>query len=461
VKRLLSQKPSVGLNRAVLIGINHYYLDDAIGNLNFCVDDVNGLDEVLTDELRGNFSTITLQSGNLDTKLLPNRSNILAMIKLLANNSEENDTILVYFAGHGFEQDGVNYLLPADARIDVLSETAITIKWIKDTLSKSLAKKKLLVIDACHAGSKLGRSSSISMSRSFQEELFQQSEGFAILSSCKIDQLSYDFEEKKHGAFSFFLLEGLQGSADDNEDNIITVPDANKYVSTKMREWCIKRGLQQNPTFSYNVSGDFIFVRVPFKNPLSFTFDAILEKAVDRSGAEEAKICEILDDIAFSSYEEIASDNTPTEQLTALVLQEENQERKIEKTKLFLKEFSSKRFSTKFATESLMTIVNKCLELKEIKKWIKQEEGIRKFLIVEFISSYNFNIAGTIAQIIEKLLPVLSDDEILEIVRNIKDNDQVTTSFKARSSLISIVDSCKSILPYKEYMALRSSILGS
>ena len=170
MKILSSLGQNVGQKRAVLIGINHYYLDNAIGNLNFCVNDVMGLDEVLSDELRGNFSTITLCSGNTDNKLLPNRSNILAMIKLLANNSMENDTILVYFAGHGFEQEGANYLLPGDARIDVLSDTAITIKWIKDTLSKSLAKKKLLVIDACHAGARLGRSASKPMSRSFQEE---------------------------------------------------------------------------------------------------------------------------------------------------------------------------------------------------------------------------------------------------------------------------------------------------
>jgi hypothetical protein len=347
----------VGRKTALLIGINHYYLDDAIGNLNFCVNDVMGLDEVLSDELRGNFSTLSLYSGNSDSKLLPNRSNILAMIKLLANNSEESDTILVYFAGHGFEKEGVNYLLPADARIDVLSETAIPLKWIKDTLSKSLAKKKLLIIDACHAGARLGRSSSTPMSRSFLEELFQQSEGFAILSSCKIDQVSYDFAEKNHGAFSYFLLEGLRGSADDNQDNIITVPDANKYVSTKMHEWCIENGLQQNPTISYNVAGDFIFVRVPLKHAISFTFNAELEEAAGKYEVEEkAKICDILDDIAFSSFEEITSDNISNEQLTVLILDEQNPERKIEKVKLFLKEVSTKRFSTKFATEKLMTL---------------------------------------------------------------------------------------------------------
>ena len=294
----------VGEKRAILIGIDHYYLDASIGNLNFCVNDVKELESILSNEQRGNFSTVMLCSGNADDKFLPNRSNILAMIKLLANNSEENDTILVYFAGHGFEQEGANYLLPADARIDVLSDTAITLKWIKDTLSKSPAKKKLLVIDACHAGVKLGRSASQPMSRSFQEELSQESEGFAILSSCMMEQVSYDYAEKKHGAFSYFLLEGLNGAADDNKDDIITVPDANKYVSLKMREWSLQTGLQQKPTFYYHVTGDFIFVSVPSKlslgasvsPPIAITVKA---KITDKRTKEDAKICEILDDISF------------------------------------------------------------------------------------------------------------------------------------------------------------------
>ena len=222
----------------------------------------------------------------------------------------------------------------------------------------------------------------------------------------------------------------LHKRADDNQDNIITVPDANKYVSAKMHEWCIKTGLPQNPTFSYNVAGDFVFVKVPFKSAASLPSSVVIKEAVGKSKTDEAKICDILDDIAFSSYEEITSDNTPTEQLTALILHEENHERKIEKAKLFLKEVSTKRFSTKFATEEFMTIVNKCLEFQEIKKWIKEEDGIRKFLIVEFINSYNFDYAGTMVQIIEKLLPALSDDEILGMVQNIKGNDQIKASFK-------------------------------
>ena len=132
-----------GQRRALLVGINNYYLDDHIGNLQYCVNDVVELDEILSDNQRGNFSSSgLLQSQSDDVKRSPTRSNIMSLTKLLAKNSDSNDTILFYFAGHGFEKEDINYLLPADACINILSDTAIPIAWIKKTLS-----------DACmHAG---------------------------------------------------------------------------------------------------------------------------------------------------------------------------------------------------------------------------------------------------------------------------------------------------------------------
>ena len=451
---------TVGRKMAVLIGINHY-LDGSIGNLNFCVNDVEELDSILTNENRGNFSTITLYSGHQDAKLLPNRSNILAAIKLLENNSEKRDTILVYFAGHGFEEKGKNYLLPADARIDVLSETAITLSWIKDTLTKSLAKKKLLVIDACHAGAKLGRATSITMSRSFQEELCEESEGFAVLSSCKIEQVSYDYPEKAHGAFSYFLLEGLKGAADDNNDNVITVPDCNRYVASKMREWSLKTGLQQNPTFSYHVAGDFVFVKVPQESVAEIAPKVSVKEAAKTQKTGIERICELVDDLSFASYEEISENSSAYDELSELIVQEPTPFDKVEKAKVFLKALSEVRFASKYAKEPLMNTVSKCLQMKDVKKWLFGEERIRKFLIIEFVNSYNFDIAGTMARIIEQLLPVFSDQEILYIVHKIRGNDQILASFKARSPLISIVDSCKGLMSFDEYTELRRNILGS
>jgi len=459
-KALSNHARELGEKRALLVGINHYYLDDAIGNLKYCVNDVVELNRILSDSLRGNFTTQPLHSDIEDKKLTPTRSNIMSMLKLLSSNSEQNDTVLFYFAGHGFEQDGVNYLLPADARLNVLSETAIALRWVKKTLSESLAKKKFIIIDACHAGSRLGRSLSIPMTKSFEEEMFSESEGLAILSSCRFGQVSYDFPEKNHGAFSYFLLEGLQGSADVDSDHIVTVPDVNKYVSTEMHKWCLKMQLEQNPTFVYNVSGDFLFVRVPYEGK-----EQVLEPAITGEPSEIVEkdegeaIRSVLEDISFLSDDDVYSDNILFDQLKNMIVHEDKPEKKTGKSKLFLKQFIATRFSSSLAQDRLMNIVEIITELREIKKWIRNEPVIKQFLILEFLTSNNFDYAGTMAHIINNLIPIFSDDELTEIINGIEKNDQITSSFKARRYLISIIDSCKTILPLEKYKQLKSTFL--
>ncbi len=66
-----------GQRRALLVGINHY-LDDFIGNLHYCVNDITERNEVLSDNVRGNFTTQPLYSEISERKFIPTRSNIMS-----------------------------------------------------------------------------------------------------------------------------------------------------------------------------------------------------------------------------------------------------------------------------------------------------------------------------------------------------------------------------------------------
>ena len=439
---------TVGHKRALLIGINHYYLDDTIGNLHYCVNDVVELDEILSDKLRGDFSTQLLHSEIGDVKRLPTRSNIMSWTSLLASNSESNDSVLLYFAGHGFEQEGVNYLLPADSRCNVLSDTAIPLRWVKETLSKSLARKKFMIIDSCHSGSTIGRSQSVPLTRSFHQEMFSEAEGFAILSSCKIGQVSYDYPEKNHGAFSYYLLEGLRGSADSDGDCIITVPDANNYVSKKLHEWSLSREVQQDPTFYYRVSGDFIFVRIPVQESIELNSKSVVTAEIPES---EDKIAKILEELSFMSFEEVQSQTQLFDELRAYLFSGD----KAKKGKTFLTRLFETRFSDSTAKSRLMPMVADVTDLKEIKKWLRNKPLMRQYFIIEFVTSGNFDYAGIMAHITANMLPVLTNDELQEIIDAIEKNDQINCSFKARSHLWSIIDAVKSIIPIERYRKLR------
>jgi uncharacterized caspase-like protein len=98
------------------------------------------------------------------------------------------------------------------------------------------------------------------MSEQFIQRVFEQSEGLAILASCKQGELSYERDEKDLSAFSHFLLEGLSGAADKDGKKFVTVQDVSRYVENGVTEWAAGRYKQQTPTLKYEVAGDIILV---------------------------------------------------------------------------------------------------------------------------------------------------------------------------------------------------------
>jgi len=446
--------------RALLVGVNHYYLDTGISNLQYCVNDVTAIDKILSDSLRGNFTTQMLHSGMGNKRFEPNRSNIMSMISLLSSNSQINDTILFYFAGHGHEESGVNYLLPGDSRSNVLVETAIPIRWIKEIFSKSLAKRKILIIDACHAGSSIGRAGPSPMSLSFKDELFRGSEGFAILSSCDLEEFSYDWPEMNHGVFSYFLLRGLEGSADYDKDGAITIPDLNRFVSSKIREWSLDRGVQQTPNFLYNVSGDILLVRVPYEDAVDLKSILYVQQTKESIDELSKMISSTFEELSFMSDEDIDENKHLLANLHNEIFSEQNIEKRAELGSRFIDETFMRRFSSSLVKYYAMDTVAKITEMKEVKKWLRDKPLIRRSIILEFVASGSFDYAGTMAFIIRNLVPIFTDEELKRIIEAIENNDQIRYSFKARGFVISIIDSCKTLIDIEKLEKLMKVLRG-
>lgn len=61
----------------------------------------------------------------------------------------EYDVGLFYFAGHGFEYQGENYLCPIDSKINNLKETNINISGIVNEISKDRTFVGIVILDCC------------------------------------------------------------------------------------------------------------------------------------------------------------------------------------------------------------------------------------------------------------------------------------------------------------------------
>ena len=78
-------------------------------------------------------------------------SDFRRVVREFSETSRDSDIAVVYYAGHGIEVDGANYLIPADARLlsdfDVEDETVSLDRVIRAL--DSVKRLKLIILDAC------------------------------------------------------------------------------------------------------------------------------------------------------------------------------------------------------------------------------------------------------------------------------------------------------------------------
>jgi uncharacterized caspase-like protein len=79
------------------------------------------------------------------------REKLIEALRSFAHEAEKADWALVYYAGHGIEVNGVNYLIPVDAKLavdrDVQFET-VPLEQVM-TAVEGARKLKLVILDAC------------------------------------------------------------------------------------------------------------------------------------------------------------------------------------------------------------------------------------------------------------------------------------------------------------------------
>jgi hypothetical protein len=207
------------------------------------------MEKALNSRREGFSSTesILLTDDQLDD-LRPTRANIIENITRLCDTATGEDTFILHFSGHGMVgQDGNCYLLPLDTSSVSLEETAIPWNWIRDKADKSRAKRKILIVDACHSGAGKDPLTSVQRSAQVIEELSKTTEGFVCIASCSGGQLSYESPELKQGIFSHFLVDGILGAADPLGQGIIEVENLFKYVRERTQRYAGKLGVKQEP----------------------------------------------------------------------------------------------------------------------------------------------------------------------------------------------------------------------
>lgn len=244
---------------ALVIGINKYR---EWPRLDYAVDDAKSVREMLIDKFGFPASRITLLTDEEAT--LQNMKNALSTI---ADKSDKNDRVLIYFSGHGQTLDlkgggQMGFLIPVEGstKDNKLYATCLPMADVKTLSSLIPAKHILFLVDACYSG--LAASTQRGLPRETKLYLKQitTAKGRQIITAGGKGEESEENPEWGHGAFTYKLLEGLdKGLADQDGDGIITSTELAGYLKSRVAQISHNK---QTPQFKFltDDEGEFVFI---------------------------------------------------------------------------------------------------------------------------------------------------------------------------------------------------------
>jgi uncharacterized caspase-like protein len=239
VKEIVEKAPSELKVWALVIGVSSY---DHMPVLRYTDDDAYRMYAFLKSPEGGAIDDAHIKVM-IDEEAT--KEGIIKNMKALYGKAGPNDLVMMYFSGHGLkgaflpiDYDGYNNKLDHEE--------------INEIFKQSPAKYKLVIADACHSGSLFAmRDASAKNALAFYyESLAQAQSGTALIMSSKSEETSLESSGLRQGVFSHFLIRGLKGEADTDENNIVTVKELYDYINKNVQDYT---GRRQSPV----IQGDY------------------------------------------------------------------------------------------------------------------------------------------------------------------------------------------------------------
>jgi uncharacterized caspase-like protein len=259
---------------AVIVGVGRYE-SPAIPSLRYSVADAESMYKVLIDSGEYKKENVLLLTDRTERK--PTLRNLkYALGTFLARAAGKDDTVIVYFAGHGapevdrrgIESDGLaKYLIPSDADPDDLFSTAMPMDDLQTIFGRIEAERVVVFLDACYSGAAGGRTFAARSTRAgavddlFLERL-TRSRGRVIVTAARPNEVSVELPELGHGIFTYYLTEGLRGAGDLNRDGIVSLQELYEYVEQQVVRKSRAVGGKQHPLMKGEQEGILPLTRV-------------------------------------------------------------------------------------------------------------------------------------------------------------------------------------------------------
>jgi uncharacterized caspase-like protein len=214
--------------RALVIGIDNY----PTAPLQGCVNDATALADLLRTNHDGspNFDVELFTSNNQTIT----RASMLERIEKLFTHSG-GDVALLYFSGHGTENNLGGYLVTPDAR---KYNEGVNLTDVLTLANNATANERVIILDSCMSGHLGNVPTDAPNSANLKE-------GVSILTASRSDQVS--MEQNGRGVFTELVCSALEGGAADVLGKV-SVPAIYSYVEEALGPWA------QRPLFKGHLS---------------------------------------------------------------------------------------------------------------------------------------------------------------------------------------------------------------
>ena len=185
---------------------------------------------------------------------------ILGALKnwLPLKSQKDKTDVYVFYSGHGYpSDDGASlYFLPYGVDRQFLDRTAIKQSEVISALQAVSPRSVTLFLDACYSGQSRTGETLLADSRPIlirpKATIFPSN--FTVLSASAPEQIASSSPDLKHGIFSYFLMKGMEGEADQDQNGAITLGEMQSYLSSSVGRKAMSLGRIQHPQVVGNQS---------------------------------------------------------------------------------------------------------------------------------------------------------------------------------------------------------------
>jgi hypothetical protein len=174
----------------------------------------------------------------------------------LPRNAEKKSRVFVYYSGHGAPdpETGESYLVPWDGDPQFLKSSGYALPRLYENLEKLRAQKVVVFLDACFSGAG-GRSVIAKNLRPLVHVLDTAPKAgkVSVLAASAASQVAGGSDERRHGLFTWHLLQALGGEA--AHEGHLDLRNLHEYVAARVSKEARRENREQDPQLKTSEPG--------------------------------------------------------------------------------------------------------------------------------------------------------------------------------------------------------------